>query len=262
MSCVIITGAASGLGLALAEAFSQRGDQLVLADLNSRQLQQTAARLGRPESTAWLAGDIADPSHQKALLELAEQRFGGVSVLVNNAGITHRSLAAKTDTQVLRRVMQVDWQAPLELALAALPQLQRHRGSIVAIGSMAGWMPVLGRSAYCAAKSALAQSFEVLRCEQRQYGIHVLMAYPSFLDTPIENNALGYDGRPARHARSKIGTPKDPSWMARRIVTALEQRRNRVYSDNGALLASLLWRLLPDLYLRLMTKKFAVELEQ
>lgn len=262
MSCVLITGAGGGLGRALARAFFLRGDNLLLADLDPAQLKATAEGLANERRVAWLAGDITDPAHQQALLEMAQDLFGGVSVLVNNAGITHRSLIAKTDPAVLRRVMQIDWQAPLELTLAALPQLQRQRGSIVNIGSMAGWMPVLGRGAYCAAKSALAQSFEVLRCEQQRHGIHVLMAYPSFLDTPIERNALGFDGQPARHARSTVGTPKSADWMAARIVRALERRRRRVYSDRMSVAASLLWRLLPDLYQRLMTRKFAVELDQ
>mgnify|MGYP002621268127 CR=1 FL=1 len=262
MSCVLITGAGGGLGQALARAFSRRGRDLVLADLDAGLLRALADELGSPDRVAWLAGDITEPAHQAALLAEAQARFGGVGVLVNNAGITHRSLAARTDPKVLRKVMQVDWQAPLELALAALPQLQAHEGAIVNIGSMAGWMPVLGRTAYCGAKAALAQSFEVLRCEQRQHGIHVLMAYPSFLDTPIERNALGHDGQPARHARSTVGTPKDAGWMAERIVVALEKRRKRVYSDRASVAASLLWRLAPDLYQKLMTRKFAVELQQ
>lgn len=262
MSCVLITGAAGGLGRALADAFHARGHSLLLADLDAEALRASAAALGDTARVAWLAGDITDTAHHGDLLRVARDRFGGVAVLVNNAGITHRSPAAKTDPAVLRRVMQVDWQAPLELALSALPQLQRHSGSIVNVGSMAGWMPVLGRTAYCAAKSALAQSFEVLRCEQRSHGVHVLMAYPSFLETPIERNALGFDGRPARHARSTVGTPRTAEWMARRIVAALERRRERIYSDPAAVFGSVLWRVAPRLYLKLMTRRFAVELEQ
>lgn len=262
MTCTLITGAGGGLGRALARAFWARGDNLVLADLDAELLRGLADELGDAGRIVCVAGDIAEPLHQEELLVRAQARFGGVGVLVNNAGITHRSPAAKTDPKVLRKVMQVDWQAPLELAISALPQLQANRGAIVNIGSMAGWMPVLGRAAYCGAKSALAQSFEVLRCEQAHLGVHVLMAYPSFLDTPIEQNALGHDGRPARHARSTVGRPKDADWMARRIVKALEKRRKRVYSDRASVAASLLWRLAPDLYQRLMTRKFAVELRQ
>ncbi len=262
MNCVLITGAGGGLGGALARAFHRHGYPLLLADLDADLVQATARELGDGDRVSWLHGDIADPAHQRALLRHAEERFGGVGVLVNNAGITHRSLVAKTDPAVLRPVLEVDWQAPLELALAALPQLRAQRGSIVAIGSMAGWMPVLGRAAYCGAKSALAQSFEVLRCEEQRHGVHVLMAYPSFLDTPIERNALGHDGRPARHARSTIGRTRSADWMAERIVVALQRRRKRVHSDAASVAASLLWRLLPDLYQHLMKRKFAVELEQ
>ncbi len=259
MSCVLITGAGGGLGRALAHAFRRRGHALLLADLDADLVRATVREIGDAE---WLAGDIVDPAHQHALLQRAEERFGGVDVLVNNAGITHRSLVAKTDPEVLRRVMRVDWQAPLELALAALPQLRAQRGSIVVVGSMAGWMPVLGRAAYCGAKGALAQSFEVLRCEEARHGVHVLMAYPSFLDTPIERNALGHDGQPARHARSMVGKAKDAGWMAERICVALERRRKRVHSDAASVAAGLLWRLLPDLYQRLMTRSFATELDQ
>jgi len=262
VSCVLITGAGGGLGRALAHAFRRRGHALLLADLDADLVRTTARELGDADLVAWLTGDITDPAHQHALLQHAEDRFGGVGVLVNNAGITHRSLVAKTDPEVLRRVMRVDWQAPLELALAALPQLRARRGSIAVIGSMAGWMPVLGRAAYCGAKSALAQSFEVLRCEEERHGVHVLMAYPSFLDTPIERNALGYDGKPARHARSIVGKPRNADWMAERICVALERRRRRVHSDATSVAAGLLWRLLPDLYQRLMMKRFATELDQ
>jgi NAD(P)-dependent dehydrogenase (short-subunit alcohol dehydrogenase family) len=262
VSCVLITGAGGGLGSALARAFHRRGHALLLADLDAALVRATARDLGNADRISWSSGDIANPEHQRTLLRRAEQCFGGVEVLVNNAGITHRSLVAKTDPAVLRRVMEVDWQAPLELALAALPQLRANRGSIVAIGSMAGWMPVLGRAAYCGAKSALAQSFEVLRCEEQRHGVHVLMAYPSFLATPIERNALGHDGKPARHPRSMVGKARNADWMAERICRALERRRRRVHSDAASVAAGLLWRLMPDLYQRLMTRKFAAELDQ
>ena len=260
--CVLITGAAGGLGWEMARAFHRRGHALLLADMNGEQLALRAEILGTPERVAVLVGDITSEAHQRALVDEAEARFGGVRVLVNNAGITHRSLAEKTDPAVLRKVMQVDWQAPLELALLALPQLRRHQGALINIGSMAGWMPVLGRTAYCAAKAALSQSFEVMRCELARYGVHVLMAYPSFIDTPIEQHALGFDGKPARHARSMVGRMKTADWMAERIVEGWEKRRKRVYSDRLAIFGSLLWRMAPDLYQRIMVKKFAVELEQ
>lgn len=262
---VLITGAAGGLGSAMARVFHERGFELLLTDMDAASLEQCATRLEavapqRPVTR--VAGDITDADFQRQLMALAHSDAGGLRMLVNNAGITHRSLIEKTDPAVFARVMAVDWQAPLELALLALPLLRESRGSIINIGSMAGWMPVLGRAGYCAAKAALAQSFEVLRCEQKQHGIHVLMAYPGFLDTSIEQHALGFDGQPARHPRSTVGKMKSADWMARRIVDAVEKRKSRVYSDHLSRLGSLLWRIAPDFYLRLMMKKFAIELEQ
>ena len=132
MSCVLITGAGGGLGRALARAFSRRGHDLVLADLDAGQLRETADELGDPDRIVLVAGDITDPAHQEEILVRAQTRFGGVRVLVNNAGITHRSPVARTDPKVLRKVMQVDWQAPLELALSALPLLDGALDTVAA----------------------------------------------------------------------------------------------------------------------------------
>ena len=186
--------------------------------------------------------------------------YGRLDLLVNNAGITHRSPAASTHPGVFRKVMAVDWQGPVELTLTALPLLRASRGQIICIGSMAGWMPVPGRAAYCAAKSALTQFFEVLRLELEADGIHILMAYPSFLDTPIEQHALGKDGKTARHPRSMIGDMKSADWMAVLIDQGLQQRKRWLLPEPVSRVGSLLWRIAPSLYLRQVRKRFAGEL--
>ena len=86
------------------------------------------------------------------------------------------------------------------------------------------------------------------------------MVYPSFLDTPIDRNALGADGKPAGHARSTIGRIRGADWMAGEILKGLEQRRERLFPDRGSWLASLLWRLAPALYYRQMSRRFAAEM--
>ena len=262
MSVVLITGAASGLGWALTQRYFAAGHQLALVDINGALLEQRAAELGAADRVLVHALDLTDSDALTELVDLVGKRFGSLDVLINNAGITQRSLAERTRPDVFRKVMAVDWQAPLELALQCLPLLKASQGSIINIGSMAGWMPVLGRTGYCAAKAALAQSFEVLRCELAADNIHVLMVYPSFLDTPIEQNALGEDGQPASHARTMTGTMRSADWMAGKILAAQEARRKRLFPDALSAFGSILWRLWPDLYLRLMTRRFAAELEQ
>lgn len=259
MRTVLITGAASGLGWQLARASHARGDALLLTDIDADSLAARIAELGG-ERVLGVAGDITDPVLQRHLLEACQARFGRLHLLVNNAGITHRSPTVRTDPAVFRKVMAVDYHAPLELTLSALPLLRASRGQVVAVGSMAGWMPLLGRAGYCAAKSALGQAFEVLRAEIARDGIGLLMVYPSFLDTPIERNALGADGQPAGHARSTIGRIRGADWMAGEILAALDEGRERLFPDRGSWLASLLWRLAPGLYYRKMSQRFAGEI--
>lgn len=261
MTTCLITGAASGLGWALAQACHSRDIHLLLTDINADLLEQRRAELANGAAVHTLAGDLCEPRFQTELISLCQQQFGGLDWLINNAGITHRSPTLRTQPEVFNKVMAVDYHAPLNLTLNALPLLQRNRGQVICVGSMAGWMPVLGRAGYCAAKAALSQAFEVLRLELERQHIGLLMVYPSFLDTPIERNALGGDGRPASHARSTVGQVRDADWMAAAIVRAAKQRRRRLFPDRRSYLASLLWRLAPDLYLRLMARRFAGELD-
>ncbi|MCY1288017.1 3-oxoacyl-[acyl-carrier-protein] reductase FabG [compost metagenome] len=259
MKVTLITGAANGLGWELARACHARGDHLLLTDIDEAALQARCAELDGSRVLP-MAGDITDGELHHRLLDACRVRFGRLDLLLNNAGITHRSPATRTDPAVFRKVMAVDYQAPVELTLAALPLLRQSRGQVVAIGSMAGWMPVLGRAGYCAAKSALGQFFEVLRAELGLDGIHLLLVYPSFLDTSIERHALGADGRPAGHARSTIGKVRGADWMAGVILQAVERRRERLFPDRGSWLASLLWRIAPAFYYRQMSRRFAGEL--
>lgn len=260
MATALITGAASGLGWALARCYHARGWHLLLTDINADGLAERVHELGS-ERVISVAGDITDQTLQHHLLQACTARFGRLDLLVNNAGITHRSPTTRTEPKVFRQVMAVDYQAPVELTLSALPLLRQSRGQIIVIGSMAGWMPVLGRAGYCAAKSALGQFFEVLRAEVARDGIGLLLVYPSFLDTPIEHNALGGDGQQARHGRSTAGRIRGAEWMAERIAKAQAAGRQRLFPDHGSWLASLLWRIAPAFYYRQMTARFSRELD-
>ena len=137
MRVTLITGAASGLGWAMARHWAAAGDALVLADVNAAALtarvgELTAAGVA-PERIVEVAGDLTHSDVIAHLVQTTRERFGRLDRLVNNAGITHRSPAHRTDPAVFRRVMAVDWQAPIELTLAALPLLREARGAIVTI---------------------------------------------------------------------------------------------------------------------------------
>lgn len=260
MRQVLVTGAASGLGWAMAQVFFRRGDALWLVDRDAGLLAERVQTLAGGARVQARVLDLTDAGAVAAFAQDFLATQPRLDVLVNNAGITHRSPAIHTRINVLERVMAVDYHAAVQLTLGLYPALEAARGTVVNIGSMAGWMPVPGRAAYCAAKGALTQFFEVFRAEVAARGVRVLMVYPSFLDTPIEQNALGADGGQARHARSTVGRIASAEGMAARIVTALERGEERLFPDRFSAFAALLYRLCPRLFLRLVRHRFAGEL--
>ena len=263
----LITGAASGLGWELAQGYAQLGHRLLLVDRDAQALENCLTELHRQQPQADHRSKVQELTDSDAAENIAAwvaTLSASLTLLINNAGITHRSVAQHTQPSVFRRVMAVDYFAPLELTLALQPLLEKSpdhvdRG-VVVIGSMAGWMPVLGRAGYCAAKAALHQFFETARAEGLLRADELTLVYPSFLATPIEQNALGHNGQRAQHQRSSVGKIRDAGWMAARIITDHRKRKRRCFPDRFSALAAWLYRLWPDLYLRLMRQKLAEEL--
>lgn len=259
----VVTGAAGGLGWATVQALAARHRaRFALIDLNGNTLQARATELrGRGVEAEVFAADLSSEAATAELVAALRARYSRVDLLVNNAGITHRSLSTRTSNAVIRRVMAVDYHAPVELAQGLLAELRAASGCVVNISSMAGWMPVLGRAGYCAAKSALHQYFETFREEVRDQGIRVLMVYPSFVATNIEQNALSGDGGRASHKQSTIGQVRSADWMAEKIVTAAERGEERLFPWDRTLLGAYLYKFFPRLFMKQMVKNFRVELE-
>jgi len=256
---VLITGAASGLGWALTQAYLNEGHTVVMADVQETLLETRVTEL-KGQAVHSMVCDVTKVEEVETVVAYIKETHGRLDALINNAGITHRSLVEATQPSVIRKVMDVDYYGPVQLTMAALPLLKQSKGTIINVSSMAGWMPVLGRAGYCAAKSALHQFFEVLRCEVRHYGVDVMMVYPSFLDTPIEQNALGGDGKKATHKRSMVGRMGTAEGVAKTMISAHKKGQERVFPDTFTWLASVYYKLAPAAFLRAMTKKFADEL--
>jgi len=253
----LITGAASGLGLGMARGLADRY-RLILVDRDPDAL----TRIGDawPDTTTFVC-DLADTGAVDRVIAEIRASTDRLALLINNAGITHRSLAAKTDARVIERVMAVDYFAPVRLTQGLLPLLEAGRGMVVNLSSMAGWMPVIARAGYCAAKAALHQYFETFRAEVRHRGVRVLMVHPSFIETGIERAALDGSGERARHPRSTVGRVRSCDWMVERIITAIDRRAERLFPDRFTFACSLLYRIWPSLFHQLMRKRFGAELE-
>ncbi|WP_419536373.1 SDR family NAD(P)-dependent oxidoreductase [Endozoicomonas sp.] len=265
----LITGAANGLGWALSQQFWQAGYSLCLVDLDQQGLEARKAFLLEMSSSTQkielCAVNLLESDAIECIKGTLSRHFTSLDVLVNNAGITHRSLARETSIDVIEKVMALDFLVPVKLTQQLFEQLansgsRKKPTTIINIGSMAGWMPVMARSGYCAAKSALHQYFETLRAETAHLPLNILMVYPSFLATDIEKNALAGNGQKATHARSTIGNIQSAEWMAKQIIHACHSGKSRLFPSKAILLASLFYRWFPGIYLRMMSRKFKSEL--
>ncbi len=188
---VLVSGGCSGIGRALALRFARAGARLAILDLDQAALdslvQHLRDHLGG--EALGLRCDVADADAVERAVALAVERFGGIDVLVNNAGITHRGTFAETGLGVFRKVMAVNFFGAVHCTRAALPSLLERHGQIVVLSSLTGFAPLLYRSAYNASKHALHGLFDTLRMELEGTGVSVTLACPGFTATDLRKNA-------------------------------------------------------------------------
>ncbi len=252
---VWITGASSGIGAALARAFARRGAKLILSARRQERLAALAAELGDAQVTV-LPFDVTDETALPAVVDKAIAAFGRIDVLINNAGISQRSLAWETDLSVYRRIMEVDFFAPVTLTLLVLPHMRaRGRGLIVVTSSVAGKVGVQLRTAYCAAKHAVMGFYDALRAELAGEGIRVATIVPGFIRTEIGRHALTGTGEQVGSDTPAIAGGMDPDKAAERIVRGLERDRPEIPVGEGPEM-HILWikRLFPRLAFRIMAR--------
>ena len=254
---ILITGAAGGLGAALCHGFAAQGARIAAMDRDRERLDALVASL--PAGTLAIAGDLTDPVLCEDAVRQTVARFGALDVLVNNAGISHRSLLADTDPAVIRRVMEVNFFGALQITHAALPHLIDTRGMVAAISSVAGFAPLLGRTGYSASKHALHGFFDTLRTEVEDRGVGVTLVCPSFIATGIGGAALGGQGGSAAAARITAGGESQPEDIARRIVDAIAQRRRLLLPDRTSRLAWWVRKFAPGFYAGTMKRRVRAE---
>jgi short-subunit dehydrogenase len=192
--CWWVTGASSGIGAALAEALSAGGASIILSGRNEAALREAQARC--KTATLILPFEATDYARIPGLADQAwgwaERNGGAIHGLVNNAGISQRSLAVDTVFDVYQKIVAVDLLAPIALTQALLPRMVKAGGGqIIAISSVAGLVGAPLRSAYCAAKHGLIGYHDSVRAETAHQGIKVLVVAPGSVRTNVSKNALG-----------------------------------------------------------------------
>jgi short-subunit dehydrogenase len=229
-----ITGASSGIGEALAKAFVADGGSAILSGRNVAELERVATESGAPERCLILPFDTMDFVSLPAKVEAALAFRGSVDVLVNNAGISQRSLAVDTDFSVYDRIVGVDLLAPIALTQALLPHLlERRSGQLVMISSVAGKAGIPLRTAYCAAKHGLIGYSDALRSEVAGQGVKVLVVAPGSVRTNVSRNALNADGSARNVSDAAIDNGIDPDRVAQIIWDAVAAGTREIVIAEG-----------------------------
>ncbi|MBB5394300.1 SDR family oxidoreductase [Mucilaginibacter sp. AK015] len=223
---VIITGASSGIGKALAIEFARRGANLVLASRQYVTLCHIAQTLQTDYAIKAIAVqcDVTVEEECAALIKQAQFTFGKIDVLVNNAGISMRALFNDVDLAVLKTVMDVNFWGAVYCTKYALPAITATKGSIVGVSSIAGYKGLPGRSGYSASKFALNGFMDALRVENLRTGVHIMLACPGFTSSNIRNTALDKNGVQQGESTLEEAKMMTAEEVARIIADGVENR--------------------------------------
>ncbi len=221
---VIITGASSGIGKALAKELFLRGAKL---SLGARRLDQLEALKSELQSSDILCTetDVSRESDCKKLIDLTLEKFGRIDILINNAGISMRALFNDMDLEVMHRVMDVNFYGTVYCTKYALPYLLATKGSLVGIISIAGYIGLPGRTAYSASKFAIRGFLDTIRIENLKSGLHVLVAAPGFTSSEVRKAALTADGTPQGETPRNEGSMMSAETCAYKIAEAIKKRK-------------------------------------
>ena len=245
---VWITGASSGIGKALALEFANQGASLLLSGRRIEALIELQSECKNPELVKVLAFDLGNYEEAKEWVAQALKAMGRIDLLINNAGISQRSLIAETNMAVVEKLMRVNYLGTVALTTTLLPHwLESKTGKVAVVTSLMGRFGSPYRSGYCGAKHALHGFFDVLRMEHEKDGLQVSILAPGFVQTNIAHNALVGDGshQNAQDRATANGLP--PEVCARKMRIAIEKEKQEAYFGRKEVMGIYLKRFFPKL---------------
>ena len=241
---VWITGASSGIGAELAKIYSHRGIKLILSSRNVRAFERVKSECYYPENIKILPIDLNDFYAAPDLVKKAYNIYGRIDILINNAGVSQRSLIVDTQFDVLKKLIEINYLGTVALSRALLPFfLKQGFGHYVVVSSVMGKYGSPFRSGYSAAKHALHGFFDVMRMEHQKDNINVTIICPGFVRTPIAMNSLKGDGSVlgVDDLATRKGLKVED--FARKMVRSVDQKKWEVQFGKKELLGVYLKRL-------------------
>jgi short-subunit dehydrogenase len=245
---VIITGASSGIGEAIAREFAYKGSKVVLAARSEDRLNKIVNELiALNLEVCYVVTDVSLEEDCKMLVEKSVERYGTIDILVNNAGISMRASFPEVDMKVLHRLMDVNFWGTVYCTKYALPYLIKQRGCLIGVSSIAGFHGLPGRTGYSASKFAIHGFLETIRIENLKKGLHVMIIAPGFTSTDIRRRALTADGTPQGESPRNERSLKSPEYVAKWVLKGIrKKKRNKILTWEGRFTA-LFQRILPTL---------------
>jgi short-subunit dehydrogenase len=224
---VVVTGGTDGIGRALVDLLLAKGAKVATCARNHDKLYKLQSEYPSYPLHAFVA-DVSDENACRAFIESTLKIYGDIDILINNAGISMRALLKDLNTEVLHRVMNVNFFGAVYCTRYALDSIIRRKGSIVGISSIAGYRGLPGRSGYSASKFALQGWLEAIRTELLQSGVHVMWVCPGFTTSNIRNVALNEEGAPQGESPMDESKMMSAKKCAGVILSSIEKKRRTV----------------------------------
>ena len=258
---VWVTGASSGIGEALCFALAHHDCKLVLSARRASELERVKqACVNKGASDQDILVLPLDLKQQDEMDNLAMQvvnHFGQIDILINNAGVSQRSLCLDTTLDVYRALLDIDVMGQIALTKAVLPHMiAQGSGHIAVTSSVAGKVGVKMRSGYCAAKHAVIGFFDALRAEVAEHGIKVTTITPGFINTPVSHNSLAADGSLYGQADPDNVNGMDVNQCVSAIIKGFNKGKSEIAMGGWEEMA-VLWlkRLMPNLVFNLVARR-------
>lgn len=257
---VLITGASSGIGRALALKYASEGSRVVIGARNMEQLNAVGeeARKAGGEVLC-LSLDVTQQADCQAFVAAALKQYGKIDILINNAGISMRALFQDLEVDVIERLMQVNFFGTVYCTRAAVDAIVQSKGSIVGVSSIAGFRGLPGRTGYSASKFAMHGFLEGLRTELLKKDVHVLLACPGFTESNIRKVALTADGTQQSETPLKEDKLMSSEEVADHIYRAVQRRKRTLVLTTQGKLTVLLNKWFPKFMDRMVYNHFAKE---
>jgi len=253
-----ITGASSGIGEALTYALNKKNCKLIISSRKKKELERVKAQCKNQENIKIVSLDLADFEQLPHKAKEAISAFGEIDILINNAGISQRSLIVNTGFDVYKKLIDINYLGTVALSKAVLPHfINRKKGHFVTVTSLMGKFAGPQRSGYCGSKHALHGFFDVLRMEHEKDNIAVTLICPGYVRTNIDKNALTADGSlQGKHDKeNQNGLLVDV--CVKKIIRAIEKSKYEVYMGKKEVMGIYLKRFFPKLLHRIVLKSTA-----